>query len=422
MPNNENNQKFLRGVQGGGFYKKSPPGRRRQKFSFEELDRELIARGAEIPAAARFKFSDKEGTPERDAIIARVKELYNTPPPRNEKLRHIGTAELVKMLSQRSRGRKVEDINKRAILGSDDRMDVYEIEEIEKIKRMDRMGKTRGIEDIEKIEQEYAKIEKIKANANCTAAIFLKEDLIRDRERFSRLKLKNYGEAFNLCDCEPFVHQPIAEGPHCSGFLVTKDIIATAGHFVNQWGLTDLCIVFGFRMLNPYTPVTRVSDKDIYKGTKIICQDYNPMNGSDWALVQLDRQVKDRQVAALSKNDVVCHQPVYVYGHPMGLPLKFAAGACVRDNTNKTYFAADLDIYMGNSGSPVFDSETHQVIGMVVRGYQKDFRLVENCLVSVIYPNPGIHSEGAHCTRVSEFRNIVAGTGDRCRWRRPSGK
>jgi hypothetical protein len=33
---NEINQKFLRGVQGGGFYKKSPPGRRRQKdFSLE---------------------------------------------------------------------------------------------------------------------------------------------------------------------------------------------------------------------------------------------------------------------------------------------------------------------------------------------------------------------------------------------------
>jgi len=26
------NKKFLRGVQGGGFYKKSPPGRRRQKL------------------------------------------------------------------------------------------------------------------------------------------------------------------------------------------------------------------------------------------------------------------------------------------------------------------------------------------------------------------------------------------------------
>jgi hypothetical protein len=371
------------------------------------LDRELIARGAEIPAAARFKFSDKEGTPERDAIIARVKELYNTPPPRNEKLRHIGTAELVKMLSQRSRGRKVEDIDKRAILGADDRIDFYKIEEIEKIKKMERMGKTRGIENIKKIEPEYAKIEKIKANADCTAAIFLKEDLACDRQGFSRLKVKNYGEAFGLCDCEPFAHQPVVTGPFCSGFLVAKDIVATAAHFVNRWEVTNFCIVFGFRMSNPYTPVTRISNEDIYKGTKIICQDYNPITRADWALVQLDREVKDREVAVLSKNDVICRQPVYVYGHPMGLPLKFAAGACVQDNTNETYFAADLDIYMGNSGSPVFDKETNQAIGMVVRGYRKDFRLVENCLVSVIYPNPGIHSEGAHCTRVSEFKNIV---------------
>jgi hypothetical protein len=32
--NDENNKKFLRGVQGGGFFKKSPPGRRRQKSNF----------------------------------------------------------------------------------------------------------------------------------------------------------------------------------------------------------------------------------------------------------------------------------------------------------------------------------------------------------------------------------------------------
>jgi hypothetical protein len=377
------------------------------EFSFEELDWELIARGAEIPAAERFKFSDKEGTLERDAIMARVKELYKTAPPRNKALSHIDTAELAKILSESSRGRKAEDTNKRAIVEADDRMDVYEIEEIEKIKKMERMGTTQGIEEIEKIELEYGKIQKIKANANCTAAIFLKEDLIRYRQGLSRLKVKNYGEVFNLCDCEPFVHQPVASGPHCSGFLVKKDVIATAAHFVRDWGVTDLCIVFGFRMLNFYTSVFQVTDNDIYKGTKIIRQDYNPVNGADWALVQLDREVRDREVAPLSTIDIACRQPVYVYGHPMGLPLKFAGGACVQDNTHNAYFAADLDIYMGNSGSPVFDGETHQVIGMVVRGYQKDFRLTGNCCVSVIYPTPGIYSEGAHCNRVSEFKNIV---------------
>ena len=160
-------------------------------------------------------------------------------------------------------------------------------------------------------------------------------------------------------------------------------------------------------MLDPTTPVTRVPNENIYNCVKILHSVYSSIgNESSWALVKLDREVKDQELAAISKKDISCDHPVYVIGHPMGLPLKYAAGARVR-GLEEALFAADLDIYMGNSGSPVFDKETHQVIGMVVRGYQKDFRLVVNCLVSVIYPNPGLHSEEAHCTRVSEFRNIV---------------
>jgi V8-like Glu-specific endopeptidase len=78
-------------------------------------------------------------------------------------------------------------------------------------------------------------------------------------------------------------------------------------------------------------------------------------------------------LAAISKKDISCDRPVHVIGHPMGLPLKYAAGARVR-GLEEALFAADLDIYMGNGGSPVFSSDTHQVVGIVTQGDPRDLR------------------------------------------------
>jgi V8-like Glu-specific endopeptidase len=189
----------------------------------------------------------------------------------------------------------------------------------------------------------------------------------------------------------------------CTGFLVAEDVIATAAHFADKNNVTTLRIVFGYKMLDPCTPVTRISNGDIYEGVKIIDRIYNRMgNRSDWALVKLNRNVEGQTIAALSNKGISCHQPVYVIGHPCGLPLKYAPGAKVGD-IREAYFGADLDIYSGNSGSPVFNKDTHEVTGMVVRGDNRDFRWTGKGWVSVIYPNPEIHSRGAQCTRVSEF-------------------
>jgi len=342
------------------------------EFSVEELDRELIARGAQIPEKKRFKFSDSEGTPERDAIIAQVKELYNKTFPLNKALSHIGTWELVKALIFMT-GETTMDCFK-GIQGKDDRRDSCMIED-----------------------------EKIRRNASCVAAICLKKNLIKKNETFSKLKVKNFGDTFNLCDNEPFRDQPIASGRLCTGFLVKEDVIATAAHFANENNVKDLRIIFGFKMKDESTPETQFHKKNIYNGVKIIHRVYSGLpDGPDWALVQLDRTVNCKAVASLSEDEIYSDQEIYVMGHPCGLPLKYAPGACVCD-FNETCFAADLDVYSGNSGSPVFDSDTHEVIGMVIHGEKRDFRWTDRGWISVRYPNLEIPSKGVHCTRVSEF-------------------
>ncbi|MGE5342185.1 MAG: trypsin-like serine peptidase [Candidatus Omnitrophota bacterium] len=345
------------------------------EFTIEDIDRELIARGRKMSPENQFDFKDKEGCPERDRMMQGVKELYESAAsfPVNEELRHISTPELIQLLMLKFGVSGTS--NDRGVWLCDYRRDFYEITE-----------------------------DPIRDNACRTAAIYTKDYLPEGKSGLSSLKIKHYGDTFKLCDCEPFRDQPIAAGRLLTGFLVEEDVIATAGHVAHETEVTDLRIVFGYRMTGPMTPVIDIPNEHIYKGVKFLGRVYDRLgNGSDWALIQLDRNVKAISPVVLSEKEVYCNQPVYVIGYPVGLPLKVAPGGCVHDIAD-AWFTSDLDIYSGNSGSPIFDSQTHEVIGIVVRGDNRDFRWTGNGWLSVIYPNPDIHSKGAQCTKITELR------------------
>lgn len=346
-------------------------GKSQVEILVEKLDRELVARSAQTPCENWFEFGDKEGTPQRETIMRKVKDFYDSPASQssNKALSHFSTRDLVKILMLKIR----ELNNHRGIWGRDSRMDYYEIRD-----------------------------EQIKKNTGCVAAICKKNDLSDNGQGFSTLRVKNYGKSFNLCRIEPFRHQPIAAGRLCTGFLVKEDVIATAGHCAKEKNIADLRFVFGYRMSDSSTPVIQVPNKNIYKGIDIIGRDYDHNKRSDWALVKLDRDVVGQLAAKLSGKEISPEKPVYIIGYPVGLPLKYSPGATVSDIT-KTCFSADLNVYCGSSGSPVFDSETHEVIGIVVRGDNRDFRFVENCWMSVIYSRSDNAPKEPQCTRVSEF-------------------
>jgi hypothetical protein len=343
----------------------------------ERLDRELMARSAQR-VREEFKFEDREGTPQREEIMASIQDYYRGAAPSvpDKAFSHISTPDLAKMLMVKTRELNAD----RGISGEESRRDYYEISD-----------------------------EQTRKNADGVAAICQEKHLIPNREGFFTLKSKNYGRAFNLCQLEPFYHQEVAAGRLCTGFLVKQDIIATAGHFVDEQNIKDLCFVFGYKMVDAVGQAPGIRPKDIYKGERIIqriCK--RKGNQSDWALVRLNRKVEDREPLPLSKKKITPGRPVYIIGYPVGLPLKYSPEASVGD-ISEAYFSADLNVYNGNSGSPVFDRETHEVIGIVVRGHNRDFRLVQSCWRSVIYPRTS--TRGAHrepeCTRVSEFTAYV---------------
>lgn len=349
----------------------------RVSFTLEDLDRELLARGVRIPDEKRFVFPDVEGTPQRDTAMRQVESLYDEVEglPQSDVLKGLSDAELlqkiVALISDHS--------GPRGIWGSDERMDVWEIEE-----------------------------ERVKAAIDCVVSIWTDNHVFAvDGDQF-QLDVKNYGRAYNLNLNEPFRNQPVSKGRLCTGFLVAEDVVATAGHCVNRKNVSTLRIAFGFQMLSATEPVVRIPASDVYRCVEVLERVYQ-RNGkrSDWALVRLDRKVKGRLPARLAAGEVAPGQRIYVAGHPCGLPLKYAPGASVHQALGG-YFVADLDVYSSNSGSPVFDQQTGEVVGLVARGDFRDFRWTGQGVLSVRYPNMSFFSEGAHCTKVSEFGSFVA--------------
>ena len=111
---------------------------------------------------------------------------------------------------------------------------------------------------------------KVRELANSVAALFSDTDVVDNGDGTSTLRTRTLGEAQRLCRENGF-QQPI--GAFCSGFLVGADLIATAGHCANAGNVTTILFVFGFRMEDATTPVTRIPNKDIYRGKLVVGRD-----------------------------------------------------------------------------------------------------------------------------------------------------
>lgn len=175
-----------------------------------------------------------------------------------------------------------------------------------------------------------------------------------------------------ICADERFATQPTAA--MCSGFLVGKDLLVTAGHCItsdadcnsNSW-------VFDYAMSDKNAAPTTLQASSVYKCSKIISRTLDRSTQNDYALIKLDRAVTDRApLSYRTSGKITKNSEIVVIGHPSGLPTKISDGAFVRDISNKYYFQANLDTFGGNSGSAVFDANTGMIEGILVRG-ERDY-------------------------------------------------
>lgn len=222
--------------------------------------------------------------------------------------------------------------------------------------------------------------------ASSVVAIFspeyLKEDPATGRHR---IEAASYQEFYGLCETERFVAQTAAAD--CTGFLIGKDLIATAGHcIVNARTCKNLRFVFDYALTSAEDVPEETKRENTYRCREIVA--IKDTWTVDYAIIRTDRPVIGRKPLRMNPNGgPKMNEKLFIIGHPSGLPMKIADEAFMRGR-GRGFFVANLDSNGGNSGSPVFNARTKMVEGILVRG-EEDFIDSGSCKVSLVCPDRG---------------------------------
>ncbi|MEA3307105.1 MAG: serine protease [Elusimicrobiota bacterium] len=255
----------------------------------------------------------------------------------------------------------------------------------------------------------------IKPLADSVVSLWNSYDVTLEGDSY-KLDTSNFGDTVGLCPEERFREQKM--GAFCSGTLVGEDMIMTAGHCItSEYKCKNTKFVFGFAIKGEKGAPDTISAKEVYGCSKIVKRflgkevensDVSASGlGADYALIKLDRAVKGHAPLPVSRNPKTIAQgtDLFVIGHPVGLPVKLAGGASVRNASPDGYFVANLDTYGGNSGSAVFNKKTNLIEGILVRGETDFVSTSEGCRISNVETNAG--GRGEDVTKVSVLASFI---------------
>jgi hypothetical protein len=211
----------------------------------------------------------------------------------------------------------------------------------------------------------------IQGLSKSVALIFNSNDLITVNNQlviFANLLEDLPPVGINICPQERFASHHAYRNA-CSGFLVGPDLLVSAGHcFEDQYFCDNQLIAFDVDAASETPRGFKTNEKNIYHCKEIIAQVHDRESLQDYALIKLDRKserapLKMRTSGSLSLND-----QVFLIGHPLGLPLNYTGASAIGENSQPNFFKARVDSFHGNSGSPIFNSQTQLVEGILVRG------------------------------------------------------
>lgn len=245
------------------------------------------------------------------------------------------------------------------------------------------------------------------AAADSTVALVQASDLSLNSAGNFVLAGAQLGPDNSLCKSEPFYSQQT--GAFCSGFLVEADTIVTAGHCIQDASdCSSTKFAFGFSIKSLSQKYNEFPKEDVV-GCKSVVHTQHPNDDADFAIIKLDRPILNHMPLRLAQQkNLKVGDAVFVIGHPTGLPTKIAGGANVRSASEPGFFVANLDTYGGNSGSAVFNAQTLEVEGILVRG-ENDYVMSGDCRVSNHCTNEGCRGEDV--TKISSVLPYLQGQG-----------
>jgi hypothetical protein len=177
------------------------------------------------------------------------------------------------------------------------------------------------------------------------------------------------GEIAQLCDDEPYVHQPVAA--LCTGVLVDWDLVLTAGHCMRVLPLDQLVAVFDYYYSEPGK--LRPDVGGALELQEVVSESLSVADAEmrlDYAWIRLKyAAIPPRKPLAIRNRLVEVGEGLVSIGAAFGVPFKIEAGGTVRDAraTSGDYFVADSDTSAGSSGGPALDTDLN-LAGILARG------------------------------------------------------
>lgn len=232
-------------------------------------------------------------------------------------------------------------------------------------------------------------------NSRSVGMIIRKEDLLQVTDSVYQLNNSlTLKEKYHLCTGEAFESEPVAGDG--TAFLVSNHEVLTASHVISA-GIEKYALIFGFQLINKQGAyVLFIPKRDIYQFSGVSYRSET----EDIIRIKLNR-ITDRPALKVNKLKIITPgRPIYMLGYPAGLPLKAAMNASILSLDNQNSFYTSLDAFQGNSGSPVFDLQTNEVIGILVSG-ANDFVWNGGCNISALCRIPYCKGEKARTIPVT---------------------
>jgi V8-like Glu-specific endopeptidase len=221
---------------------------------------------------------------------------------------------------------------------------------------------------------------RIRRNAQCVLGMVPNDKIVRQDDGTYKLDDRNkLGPTLGLCQTEKYWAQPTI--CHCTAFLVGDRYAVTAKHCFDEAPLSEFTFIYGYEMLDRagrLNPVLKANQ--VFRGLRFVND--SDLQNLDFVIIQLDRPALGRSIPSFYKGGKVpTGVEVHSVGYPLGLPAKVARYATINRIDPPYHFFANLDTYQGNSGSPVFETGSGKLIGILVGGVP-DFSISGGCKIS----------------------------------------